>query len=155
MEPIFWKIVFSSFIGVSTIRTFHSAKDAVSWEYADMLMDTLASLPSLKKLTLGSFSGEAPHAGGPDGEFPELTNLLESSSLRSVEFSEFNFTSGISRALLAAFEEGTSVINLLFTNCSLVWEDYDNSQAATLLQALQNFSVKPSHLLEMISAGYL
>jgi hypothetical protein len=69
----------------------------------------------LEVVTLEYFSGYAPD---DEGEFSELNGLLESSSLRSMEFSKFKFTSGASWALLAAFEGGASVTNLLFTNCS-------------------------------------
>jgi hypothetical protein len=132
--------------GVSNIRSFRSFENAVSWEDADTLMAALASLPSLDHVTLGSFcryyeEGNLP----PVEEWLGLTNLLKSPSLRSIEFSKFKFTSSASRALLSAFEEGSSVTCLLFTNCNLVLEDDvdDNPQAATIVQALQrNSSVK-------------
>jgi hypothetical protein len=90
--------------GLSTIRTFHSYDDAVDWESADILMASLASMPSLENVTLGSFWYERRP---PAGEFPALTNLLKSPSLRSIEFSRIQLTSGLSRALQAAFEEGS------------------------------------------------
>jgi hypothetical protein len=125
--------------GVSNIRSFHSYKNAVSWEDADTLMAALASLPSLDNVTLGSFDYEEIP---PVEECPGLTNLLKSASLRSIEFSTFDFTSSASRALFSAFEEGSSVTSLLFTNCHLVLGDEydDNTQAATILQVLQRDS---------------
>jgi hypothetical protein len=74
--------------GLPTIRTFRSS-DEVPWEDANTLMSALASLPSLENVTLGCFYYERR---SPGGEFPGLTNLLKSPSLRSIEFSGFNFT---------------------------------------------------------------
>jgi hypothetical protein len=74
-------------------------------------MSALASLPSLENVTLGSFGGYEdgfhPHCA-----FRALTNLLKSPSLRSIEFSTSNFRSDGSKALLAAFEEGSVVTTL-------------------------------------------
>jgi hypothetical protein len=131
--------------GLSTIRTFHSEKDAVQWWFANTLISALASLPLLENVTLGSFSyGDRPSAC----EFPGLMHLLESSSLRSIEFSKINFTCGLSGALLDAFEEGSFVTDLRFTDCGCVragetgWEE-DDAEIATLcavVQALQRDS---------------
>jgi hypothetical protein len=135
--------------GLSTIQTFYSYEDAVEWRFADILISALASLPSLENVTLRSFSYEAEHP--PSGEFPGLTNLLMSSSLRSIEFSGIHVTSGLSESLQAAFEGGSFVNNLRFIDCGCRgdensgWEE-DAAQLDTLralVQALQrNSSVK-------------
>jgi hypothetical protein len=128
--------------GVSTIRTFHSDKDTIEWESANTLLYALASLPSLENVTLEYFYNQG---GPPGGDFPGLTDLMMSSSLRSIEFYKIPFISGLSRALLAAFEEGSFVTDLRFFNCYLGHEE-DEDQIRTLRElvlALQtNLSVK-------------
>jgi hypothetical protein len=120
--------------GVSTIRTFRSGED-VPWEDADILMSALASLPSLENVILGCFYYERRP---PAGEFPGLTNLMKSPSLRSIEVSELPFTSGLSRAMLAAFEEGSFVTDLRLSDCYLGYEGDDRAGAIlALVQALQ------------------
>jgi hypothetical protein len=65
--------------------------------------------------------------------------------LRSIELSQICFSSSSSMALLAAFEEGSLVTILIFTNCYW-WHGGDEEQTGTLraiVQALQrNLSVK-------------
>jgi hypothetical protein len=73
----------------------------VPWEDANTFMFALASLPSLEKVNMGCFHYEGLP---PVGEFPGLTNLMKSQSLRSINFSELPFTSRLSRTLLAAVE---------------------------------------------------
>jgi hypothetical protein len=141
-----------------TIRTFHSERHAVQWRFADTFMSTLASLPSLENVTLGSFSYEAQRP--PHGDLPGLTNLLKSSSLRSIEFSGIEFTGYVSWALQAAFEEGSFVNNLRFTDCQCVGDDLtdeldteeaDNQISSILLSLVQtlqrNSSVKSLSLV--------
>jgi hypothetical protein len=133
--------------GVSTIQTFHADCDMIFWESINTLTSSLASLPSLENVTLGYFYYEGRP---PAGEFPGLTNLLKSPSLRSIKFSQFDFTSGLSRALLAAFEEESFVTDLQFSNCYLGFEDDDETGTIlALLQALQrNSSVKTLSLVK-------
>jgi hypothetical protein len=125
--------------GVSTIHTFHSGY-TIPCDLAKALMSTLASLPSLENVTLGFLGEEAL-----DVEFPELTNLLKSPSLRFIEFSEMHFVSGLSRALQTAFEEGSFVTDLRFTDC-YTWISRDDETAIhyALVQILQrnNSSLK-------------
>jgi hypothetical protein len=87
------KIDFAAFAvaiqGVSTIRTFYFTGEYDTYWQANTLMSALASLPSLEKVTLGSFDNAEVHAAY--ASFPGLTNLLKSSSLRSIEFSGFYF----------------------------------------------------------------
>jgi hypothetical protein len=129
--------------GVSTIRTFHSDKDTVEWESINTLLYALASLPSLEKVTLGDFFNE------DKDRYPGLTNLLKSPSLRSIEFSKIYFTHGLSRALLAAFEEGSFATDLRFSQCYFGEEDDDETgRILALLQALRrNSSVKSLSLV--------
>ena len=131
--------------GLSTIRAFHS-KGAIPWESANTLMSALASLPSLENVTLSFGHEERPAVAG---EFKGLKNLLKSRSLQSIEFSKFNFTSGVRRALLAAFEEGSFVTNLRFTDCYRRYEVEDQTGAIrALVQALQrNVLVKTLSLV--------
>jgi hypothetical protein len=127
---------FKAFKGLSTIRTFYSADDAVSCGMiAYVLMDVLASLPSLEDVILGRFRGEAFSEEAPDPDF----SLLESPSLRSIEFSQFHITSGVSQALFAAFKRGSSVTNLVFTQCYIEHEDgaEEIDTLRTLVLALQ------------------
>jgi hypothetical protein len=126
---------------VSTIRAFHSG-DALPWRSANTIMSALASLPSLENVTL-AFCCDYKYPVAC--KFRGLTRLLKSPSLRSIEFSKIQFTSGVSRALLAAFEKGSFVTNLRFTDCFLGGrpsEDHTGTVHA-LVQALQrNLSVK-------------
>ena len=115
--------------GLSTIRAFHS-KGAIPWESANTLMSALASLPSLENVTLSFGHEERPAVAG---EFKGLKNLLKPRSLQSIEFSKFNFTSGVRRALLAAFEEGSFVTNLRFTDCYRRYEVEDQTGAIRAL----------------------
>jgi hypothetical protein len=135
--------------GVSTIRSFHSSERAVTWEASDTLMSALASLPSLESVTLESFyCGNHPS----NCNFPGLTDLLVSSSLRSVKFSKIRFTCGLSQALLDAFKQGSFVTDLRFTDCNCVrggdGNDVEEDEAEiaiirAVVQALQiNSSVK-------------
>jgi Ran GTPase-activating protein (RanGAP) involved in mRNA processing and transport len=127
---------------LSTIRAFRS-DGAIPWESADTLMSTLASLPSLEDVTLGFFGGWAYCA------LRELTNLVKSPSLRSIEFSETYFTSDGSKALLAAFEGG-SFTTLRLTRCDL-GDSLSSDLVETirmLVQALKrNMSVKTLSLV--------
>jgi hypothetical protein len=144
--------------GASTIRTFRSGQEVVPWEKSDILMSALASLPSLENVTLESFDYDEDLP--PTGGFPGLTNLLKSPSLRSIEFSGIKFTRHVSWALQAAFEEGSFVNNLRFTDCGcmgddltdkLVYEDANNQISSTLLALVQtlqrNSSVKTLSLV--------
>jgi hypothetical protein len=127
--------------GVSTIRTFHSG-DAFPWESANTIMSALASLPSLENVTLAF---DCDYRRIAAGKFRGLTKLLKLTSLRSIEFSKVPFTSSVSRALLAAFEEGSFVTDLRFTHCYF-GARISGDQTGTinaLVQALQrNASVK-------------
>jgi hypothetical protein len=117
--------------GASTIQTFHSGH-TVPWFQLNRLIPALASLPSLENVTLGSLGDDTPYR-----DVPELTNLLKSPSLRSVEFSRMFIASQQSQALHTAFEEGSLVTNLRFTNC-FTWSEYHEleQQIGTLLGAL-------------------
>jgi hypothetical protein len=84
-------------------------------EASDALYSALATLPALKSVKL-----YAP----PDNEMtlanPEsLTELLRVPSLRSVFLRGFYFTSALCQATANALIEGTEMIDLDFTNCSL------------------------------------
>jgi hypothetical protein len=79
-------------------------------------MSVLVSLPSLENVILETFASAKPP---PGGELRGLMNLLKSPSLRSIEFYKFSFTSDVSQALLVAFQEGSFVANLRFTECYL------------------------------------
>jgi hypothetical protein len=78
-------------------------------------MFALASLPSLENVTLGSFAFGYEEAS----EFRGLRILMKPQSLRSIEFSQIHFTSGLTHALLAAFEAGSFVTDLKFFGCYL------------------------------------
>jgi hypothetical protein len=86
-------------------------------------------------VTLGSFSYEAEHP--PAGEFPGLTNLLKLPSLRSIEFSGVHFTSGLSRYVQAAFEGGSVVNTLRFTNCECRGDEEVLEEDAVQLDTLR------------------
>jgi hypothetical protein len=143
--------------GLPTIHTFHSYPGAVHWRFADNLISALASLPSLENVTLGSLCYKAQR---PPRDLPGLTNLLKSSSLRSIEFDGIQFTRHVSWALQAAFEEGSFVDNLRFTDCQCMGDDFtneldteeaDNQISSTLLALVQtlqrNSSVKTLSLV--------
>jgi hypothetical protein len=127
--------------GVPTIRTFHSG-DAFPWESANTIMSALASLPSLDDVILAF---DCDYCRILACKFRGLKKLLKSPSLRSIELSKVPFTSAVSRALLAAFEEGSFVTDLRFTHCyfgARVSGDQTGTINA-LVQALQrNTSVK-------------
>jgi hypothetical protein len=91
------------------------------------ILRALACLPSLEKVTLGLFEYD-------DGEEAAegLTNLLKSPSLRSIEFSEFILFNSLNRALSAAFEQGSFVTNLRYTDCQFE----DDGDANEVIRAL-------------------
>jgi hypothetical protein len=72
--------------------------------------------------------------------------------LRSIEFSKFRFTSDVSRALLVAFEEGSLVAHLRFTECYLGKDvdEYDDANSnedgdhAGTIRALARFLQRDS-----------
>jgi hypothetical protein len=132
--------------GLSTIRAFHSGHD-ITWQTAYTLISALVSLPSLENVTLGSFFGEEL---GLSQNLTNLTNLLKSPSLRSIEFITSHITELVSYALSAAFKEGSCVTDLRFTNC-YHREDSDYAlieTIRTLVHALQrDVSVKTLSLV--------
>jgi hypothetical protein len=130
--------------GVSTIQAFHG--DAgIFFGRAGTLMSALASLPSLEKVTLGYFKYDEWRPEEEE-DWQGLTSLLKSPSLRSIEFSTFILKQDLIEALLAAFEEGSFVTNLRFTDCRLRELGHDGDARKTiraLVQGLQrNLSVK-------------
>jgi hypothetical protein len=103
---------------------------------------TIGERGGVKKIITNARSfAKPPH---PNGEFPGLKNLLQSPSLRSINFYLVQFTSGLSRALLAAFQEGSFVTDLRIRDCYLFPEgDFQIGSIPALAQALQtNSSVK-------------
>jgi hypothetical protein len=127
--------------GVSTIQTFWTGSE-IDLESASILLSALASLPSLENVTLWFTDEEAPHVA-----FPELKILLKSSSLRFIEFFKMYCGSGLSQALVEAYEEGSFVTQLRFANCYTACEDdhgdiHDQSTAThkALVQILQTTS---------------
>jgi hypothetical protein len=111
--------------GVSTIRSFRCII-TIFYELSKILMSTLASMTSLENVTL--LACEILD----DGEVPELTNLLKSPSLRSIEFAGMYFVSSLSRAMQAAFEEGSFVTKLQFAHCSMGEIDGSANEIAIL-----------------------
>jgi hypothetical protein len=120
---------------VPTIRTFYSG-DAFPWNSGNTIMFALASLPSLKNVTLAF---DFDYARIVMGMFRGLKKLLKSPSLRSIELSKVPFMSCVSQALFAAFREGSFVTDLRFTHC-FFGPQYFGEHAGiinALVQALQ------------------
>jgi hypothetical protein len=87
------------------------------FESSDSFYTVLATLRALESVTLGA--PEVRQADESTLTNPEsLTELLRVPTLRSVCFSEFNFTSALWQATAKAFMEGMVITNLMFVACT-------------------------------------
>jgi hypothetical protein len=76
----------------------------------------LATLPSLKRVTLGLHEPE-PEEQRVLVNPESLTDLLRTPALRSVKFDGFSFTNALCHAVANALEEGSPVTDITFESC--------------------------------------
>jgi hypothetical protein len=98
--------------GHPTITRFDSS-NSLPHEATDTLYSALATLPALESVKLSSSPEEEITLANPG----TLAELLRAPSLRSVFFSEFDFTSALCQATANALTEGTAVNKLAFREC--------------------------------------
>jgi hypothetical protein len=102
--------------GHPTITSFDSCYK-FPYESLDTLYSVLATLPALESIALSN------RRLGPEDESPlanpeSLTELLRTSSLRSVWFRKFYFTRALCQATVNALLEGTAITQLRFSYCA-------------------------------------
>jgi hypothetical protein len=105
--------------GHPTITSFDSCYN-FPYESMDSLYSALATLPALESTSLSNNSGRQarPEDESTLAHHESLTELLRVTSLQSVCFDCFSFTSALCQATADALMEGTAVIKLEFRECS-------------------------------------
>jgi hypothetical protein len=103
--------------GHPTITCFEDKSGDFPYESLDAVYSALATLPALEFIIL-SRRRIRPEDESALAHPESLTKLLRITSLQSVGFDSFYFTTALCQATANALMEGTAIINLMFKNCA-------------------------------------
>jgi hypothetical protein len=96
----------------------------------DILCSALLTLPALKEISFMHDDGQGPEEAQ---SFESMVKLLQSPSLRVVEFESIIFTNTLSRAVAKALKERSEITDLRFDACS-----FPEGGGAVIASALKN-----------------
>jgi hypothetical protein len=113
--------------GQAMITGFCTGK-AFPFHSLDFLCSTLLTLPALENISFEHIAGQGPE----EGQYLEsMVKLLQSSSLREVEFENIVFTNTLSKAVAKALKERSGITDISFLSCS-----FPEGRGATIASAL-------------------
>jgi hypothetical protein len=108
--------VFARVIQGQSVITGFSTGDAFPFHCLDILCSALLTLPALEDIMFGQISGQGPVEGQ---SFESLVKLLQSPTLRKVQFDDVVFTNTLFQAVVAkVLKERSEITHLHFLRCS-------------------------------------
>jgi hypothetical protein len=132
--------VFARVIRGRAMITGFITRSGFPFHYLDILCSALLTLPALTNVSFGELAGQGPEEGQ---SLESMVKLLQSPTLRKVEFESVVFTSTLCQALAKALKERSEITNLRFRQCS-----FPESGSAEIARALKtNTALKCLHLL--------
>jgi hypothetical protein len=107
--------VFARAIHGKTMITGFNTGDCFPFDCFDILCSALITLPALANVSFEHPSGQGPEEGQ---SLESMLKLLQSPSLRDVEFVNVVFTNTLSQAIAKVLKERSEIANLHFHICS-------------------------------------
>jgi hypothetical protein len=107
--------VFAEAIDGNAMITEFSTGEGIPFHCMDRLCSALQTLPALEKVSFGHIAGEGQEEGQ---SLESMVNLLQSPSLRELNFESVVFTNLLSQAVATALKERSGITDLTFMDCS-------------------------------------
>jgi hypothetical protein len=107
--------VFGEAIRGQAMITGFSTGDGFPFHCLDILCSVLLTLPTLENVIFDHIPGEGPEEGQ---SLESMVKLLQSSTLRKVEFESIVFTNTLCQAVAKSLKERSEITDLHFHSCS-------------------------------------
>jgi hypothetical protein len=107
--------VFAGVIRGETMITGFRTGEGFPFHCLDILCSTLLTLPALENVAFDHIAGQGPEEGQ---SLESMVKLLQSTSLRELEFGSTVFTNTLSKAVAKALKERSEITDLHFLGCS-------------------------------------
>jgi hypothetical protein len=125
---------FAEVIRGQAMITGFSAGDAFHFGCLDFLCSALLTLPALEKISFQHDDDQGPVEAQ---SLESMVKLLQSPSLRDVEFESVVFTNTFSKAVAKALKDRSEITRLRFLGCSLLQDlAFDSSSSCSWLSPL-------------------
>jgi hypothetical protein len=122
--PVFARVIH----GQAMIKEFITG-DGFQFDCLDILCSALLTLSALKNVSFEHFDGQGPEVGQ---YLESIVKLLQSPTLRDVEFLSIVFSNTLSLAVAKALKEGSEITDLYFSHC-----DFPEGGSAVIASALK------------------
>jgi hypothetical protein len=142
-EVVEFRLFARAIHGHPTITSLDDGQEFPS-ESLDALYSASAAMPALESINLGQQKVRSEEESAP-AHLDSLSELLRVPSLRSVEFSDFDFTPAFCEATASALMGVTAVTRLKFNDC-----DFSDGECAT---NLRNSLTKNTSVTSIAASG--
>jgi hypothetical protein len=121
--------VFAGVIRGQAMITGFRTGEAFPFHCLDILCSTLLTLPALENIAFEHIADQGPEEGQ---DLKSMVKLLQSLSLREVEFGNIVFTNTLSKAVAKALKRRSEITDLHFLGCA-----FPESRGAVIASALK------------------